>query len=62
MLIKTSYYFFHCQGHDTTASALAFILYNIAKHEDIQRKCYEEIQNILGSDGRVNMKYDIILL
>ncbi|XP_070494539.1 cytochrome P450 4d1-like [Chironomus tepperi] len=47
---------FMFEGHDTTASALAFTLYNIAKHEDIQRKCYEEIQNIVGSDGRFNMK------
>lgn len=48
--------FFHCQGHDTTASALAFTLYNIARHEDIQRKCYEEVLSVLGSDGRVTLK------
>lgn len=47
---------FHCQGHDTTASGIAFALYNIALHQDIQRKCYEEIQSILGQDGKVNMK------
>ncbi|KAL7047141.1 hypothetical protein ACKWTF_002809 [Chironomus riparius] len=47
---------FMFEGHDTTASALAFTLYNIAKHEDIQGKCYEEVQNILGSDGRFDMK------
>lgn len=46
-LIKTC---FHCQGHDTTASGIAFTLYNIAKHDDIQKKCYEEVQSVLLSD------------
>lgn len=51
-LIKTC---FHCQGHDTTASGIAFTLYNIAKHDDIQKKCYEEVQSVLLSDDSQNL-------
>jgi cytochrome P450 family 4 len=41
---------FHCQGHDTTNSALAFTLFNIAKHQHIQQKCFDEICEVVGSD------------
>ncbi|XP_050087263.1 probable cytochrome P450 4d14 [Anopheles aquasalis] len=30
-------------GHDTTSSAITFILYSCAKHPDIQQRVYEEI-------------------
>lgn len=50
--------FFHCQGHDTTNSALAFTLYNIGKHQEVQQKCVDEIQNVFGEDSSkpVDMK------
>lgn len=49
---------FMFEGHDTTSSALAFILYNLAKNQDIQQKCYEEIQTVIGDDKEksVDMK------
>ncbi|XP_053671192.1 cytochrome P450 4d2-like [Anopheles nili] len=37
-------------GHDTTASAMTFILYNVAKHSDVQERLYEEIVNEMGTD------------
>lgn len=38
------------QGHDTTKSALSFCFYSIAKNPEIQRKCFEEIRDVLGDD------------
>jgi cytochrome P450 family 4 len=40
----------HCQGHDTTNSAIAFTLLNIAKRQDIQQKCFNEIRSVIGDD------------
>jgi len=37
-------------GHDTTASAISWILYSLAEHPDIQAKCQQEVDDIL--DGR----------
>lgn len=51
-------FYFHYQGHDTTNSALAFTLYNIAKYPSIQQKCFDEIRKVIGDnkDGEVDMK------
>lgn len=38
------------KGHDTTTSGITFCLYNIAKHPDVQRKCFNEIFEVFGSD------------
>lgn len=38
------------QGHDTTTSAISFILYNLAKHPDIQQQVFEESKMNLGDD------------
>lgn len=37
-------------GHDTTTSAINFLLYNLAKHQDVQQKVYEEIKEVIGTD------------
>ncbi|XP_058822319.1 cytochrome P450 4c3-like [Topomyia yanbarensis] len=37
-------------GHDTTASALTFLIFNIAKHPDVQDKLYDEIITVVGRD------------
>ncbi|XP_053692133.1 probable cytochrome P450 4d14 [Sabethes cyaneus] len=38
-------------GHDTTASAITFLLYTLAKHPDVQQKVYEEIIAVLGDSS-----------
>ena len=36
------------QGHDTTSTGITFALYLLGSHEDIQRKCQDEVDEILG--------------
>lgn len=38
-------------GHDTTTSAIEFLLYNLAKYPHVQEKVYKEVTNILGTDA-----------
>lgn len=38
------------QGHDTTTSGITFCLYNIAKHPEVQEKCFKEIREVFGDD------------
>jgi cytochrome P450 len=42
------------EGHDTTAAALVWLLFMLGTHEDIQQRCYEEINSICGPFGDVN--------
>ncbi|XP_031638529.1 cytochrome P450 4d1-like [Contarinia nasturtii] len=43
---------FMFEGHDTTTSGITFCLYNIAKHPEVQRKCFDEIATVFGSDTK----------
>ncbi|XP_053398219.1 cytochrome P450 4A12A-like [Mercenaria mercenaria] len=36
------------EGHDTTASAISWILYSLAENPECQRKCQAEIDEVLG--------------
>ena len=45
ILISKSFISF--SGHDTTASALSWILYSLAEHQEYQKKCQDEIDEIL---------------
>ncbi|XP_064416923.1 ultra-long-chain fatty acid omega-hydroxylase isoform X2 [Latimeria chalumnae] len=47
---------FMFEGHDTTASGISWILYNLAKHPEHQDKCREEIQEVL--QGRQEVEWD----
>ncbi|XP_054859162.1 ultra-long-chain fatty acid omega-hydroxylase-like [Eublepharis macularius] len=38
---------FMFEGHDTTASGLSWVLYNLARHPDYQDQCRKEIQDLL---------------
>lgn len=44
---------FMFEGHDTTTSGIAFTLYHLSRHSDIQQRVYEEIVDILGSTDKV---------
>uniref|UniRef100_A0A669D9C6 Docosahexaenoic acid omega-hydroxylase CYP4F3 n=1 Tax=Oreochromis niloticus TaxID=8128 RepID=A0A669D9C6_ORENI len=40
-------------GHDTTASAICWTLYNLARHEHYQEKCRQEVMDLMeGRDGQ----------
>ncbi|XP_062237024.1 cytochrome P450 4F3 [Platichthys flesus] len=40
-------------GHDTTASAICWTLYNLARHADYQEQCRQEVVEVMrGRDGR----------
>ena len=41
---------FMFEGHDTTTSAIAFSLYCLAKHSEVQRNAFTEIRNVIGDD------------
>lgn len=34
-------------GHDTTASGLAWLLYNLARHPHYQDRCRQEVRELL---------------
>lgn len=36
------------QGHDTTSSAISFVVYLLSRHLAVQAKVYEEQQRIMG--------------
>ena len=46
---------FMFEGHDTTASGLSFIFYNLAAHPEHQKMCREEIMQAL--DGKDTMAW-----
>ncbi|KAM7346805.1 cytochrome P450 4d2-like isoform 2-T2 [Cochliomyia hominivorax] len=48
---------FMFEGHDTTTSGIAFALYLIARHPDVQEKLVEEIHHIIGSDKNKPVAY-----
>ena len=50
---------FLAAGFETTASTMSILLYNLAKHPQIQEKCYEEIANILTDEDK-EINYDTI--
>ncbi|KAM8735542.1 cytochrome P450 4T8 [Acanthopagrus schlegelii] len=47
---------FMFEGHDTTASGLSFIFYNLASHPEHQKMCREEIMQAL--DGKDTMAWE----
>ncbi|XP_058117996.1 cytochrome P450 4d1-like [Anopheles ziemanni] len=43
---------FMFEGHDTTTSAISFLLQCMAKHPDVQQKVFEEVRGIVGEDRK----------
>ncbi|XP_048198454.1 cytochrome P450 4F6-like [Perognathus longimembris pacificus] len=45
-------------GHDTTASGLSWVLYNLAKHPEHQERCRQEVQELLRDREPKEMEWD----
>ncbi|KAI4465938.1 cytochrome p450 family 4 [Holotrichia oblita] len=43
---------FMFEGHDTTATSITFALQAIARHPEVQKKIYEELQTIFADDPK----------
>ena len=41
------------EGHDTTASAISWSLYCLARHPKMQEKCRQELLDVLGSKSEI---------
>ncbi len=39
---------FFLAGYDTTATSIAFCIYNLTVHSEYQEKLYEEIERVVG--------------
>uniref|UniRef100_T1GKH9 Cytochrome P450 n=1 Tax=Megaselia scalaris TaxID=36166 RepID=T1GKH9_MEGSC len=46
------------EGHDTTSSAIMFFFYNIANYPETQKKCFEEIVEVFGTDKNATIGYE----
>src|ERR1700742_1298858 len=44
-------------GHETTSGLLSCTLYALLKHPEVLRKCYEEVDRVLGPDINVRPTY-----
>ena len=42
---------FFLVGYDTTATSIAFLIYNLTVNPEIQERLYEEIINVAGACG-----------
>ncbi|XP_073909954.1 leukotriene-B4 omega-hydroxylase 3 isoform X2 [Castor canadensis] len=49
---------FMFEGHDTTASGLSWILYNLAKHPEYQERCRQEVQELLRDRDPTEIEWD----
>uniref|UniRef100_B8JK07 Cytochrome P450, family 4, subfamily f, polypeptide 13 n=1 Tax=Mus musculus TaxID=10090 RepID=B8JK07_MOUSE len=45
-------------GHDTTTSALSWILYNLARHPEYQERCRQEVQELLRDRDSEEIEWD----
>nr|XP_012313175.1 docosahexaenoic acid omega-hydroxylase CYP4F3-like isoform X3 [Aotus nancymaae] len=45
-------------GHDTTASGLSWVLYNLAKHPEYQERCRQEVQELLKGRDLKEIEWD----
>ncbi|XKL69070.1 hypothetical protein PGB90_006839 [Kerria lacca] len=53
-LLTAQCLFFYLAGIETSAGTLTFALYELAKHEDIQRKLFNEVEKITNEDEELS--------
>ncbi|XP_045145661.1 cytochrome P450 4F3-like [Echinops telfairi] len=53
---------FMFEGHDSTASGLSWVLYNLAKHPEYQERCRKEVQELLKGRGTEEIEWDDLAL
>nr|QQL94723.1 cytochrome P450 4f3-like protein [Lateolabrax maculatus] len=49
---------FMLAGHDTTASAICWTLYNLARHEDYQEKCRQEVMDLMEGRDKHQIEWE----
>ncbi|XP_012664838.1 phylloquinone omega-hydroxylase CYP4F11-like [Otolemur garnettii] len=49
---------FMFEGHDTTASGLSWVLYNLARHPEYQERCRQEVQELLRDREPEEIEWD----
>ncbi|XP_038640735.1 cytochrome P450 4F22 isoform X2 [Scyliorhinus canicula] len=49
---------FMFEGHDTTASGISWVLYNLARHPEYQTKCREEIEGLMKMKDEAELEWD----
>ncbi|KAF4014430.1 hypothetical protein G4228_006701 [Cervus hanglu yarkandensis] len=49
---------FMFEGHDTTASGLSWVLYNLAKHPEYQERCRQEVRELLKDRESKEIEWD----
>ncbi|XP_040163145.1 cytochrome P450 4C1-like [Anopheles arabiensis] len=52
---------FMFEGHDTTTSGISFTILQLAKHQEIQQKLYEEIDGMLGAEAKTTVLTSTLL-
>ncbi|XP_043939431.1 cytochrome P450 4F22 [Protopterus annectens] len=53
---------FMFEGHDTTASGISWIMYNLARHPEYQEKCREEIKDLMKGRDDDELEWDDLSL
>ncbi|NXB75990.1 CP4F3 hydroxylase, partial [Donacobius atricapilla] len=49
---------FMFEGHDTTASGLAWLFYNLASHPEHQERCRQEVQELLAGRDTADIEWE----
>ncbi|XP_063275645.1 cytochrome P450 4F3-like [Prinia subflava] len=49
---------FMFEGHDTTASGLAWLFYNLASHPEHQERCCQEVQQLLAGRDTADIEWE----
>ncbi|XP_063275719.1 cytochrome P450 4F3-like [Prinia subflava] len=49
---------FMFEGHDTTASGLAWLFYNLASHPEHQERCRQEVQQLLAGKDTADIEWE----